>query len=148
MKKVILNSIVASVIFSSIFVLSLYITKAWSPDPSWLTAQTWDVLTPEKWNQLLAKIDEKKWLNEATVLTCNHSINSPTVWWKTKTWAASDCWWTNKPADFTKCMSASKELDSNWWMTLFKCGAVSSQVYVNTASTTAIVKCEFLCRNQ
>ncbi|MEF2175185.1 MAG: hypothetical protein V3575_01830 [Candidatus Absconditabacteria bacterium] len=53
MGKLILNSIVASLVFSSIFILSLYITKAWSPDSSGLTAQNGDVLTADKWNQLV-----------------------------------------------------------------------------------------------
>jgi len=53
MKKVILNSFVFSFIFGGMMLLFYFVAKAWSPDTNWLTAQSGDALTADKWNKLV-----------------------------------------------------------------------------------------------
>ncbi len=48
-----LKTVFVWTIFGTIMLIFYFFAKAWSPDSTWLTAQSWDVLTAEKWNNLI-----------------------------------------------------------------------------------------------
>ncbi len=70
MKKTILNAFVFSFIFAVVMLGCYIAVKARLPDTSWLTAQSWDVLTADKWNNLLP----------STAITAFYATNCPTGW--------------------------------------------------------------------
>jgi len=74
MKKTIILSLQASlvsVIFGAIMICFYFLVKARSPDTTWLTAQSGDVLTADKWNNLVP----------SKTIIAIYDTTCPT-WWK------------------------------------------------------------------
>lgn len=71
MQKNILNAFIFSIIFGFMMLIFFFVAKARLPDSNWLTAQSWDTLTVEKWNNLVP----------SSAVMAFYATSCP-IWWK------------------------------------------------------------------
>lgn len=144
----------------TVFIWWFIVYAAWwnTTSPTTITNDTavftdsWNTLTAAKWNELVTKVNynNSKWLNSAKVLNCSYyQVNAWTAGsWKTQTWTASDCWWVNKPSDFTYVLPSIKKVDWGWlqrWVA--RCYKDIWWIYLDTANSEVSLECSYLVWN-
>lgn len=146
-----IKKIINWVIFGSWALIIFWLFFTWIFMVKWtdpLTATDKELLTSEKWNQLVNKVDSIKWLEDAKVITCRYySTNEWAIWLKTKTWTTADCGWII-PNSYAKCLISNRQTDWNWvhrW--LQKCDKNDGSIYLDVTNSEVLLRCEYLCRN-
>ncbi|MEF2175581.1 MAG: hypothetical protein V3575_03850 [Candidatus Absconditabacteria bacterium] len=147
MIKKIINGVIfgsGALIIFGLFFTGIFMVKGTDP----LTATDKELLTSEKWNQLVNKVDSIKGLEDAKVITCRYySTNEGAIGLKTKTWTTADCGGII-PNSYAKCLISNRQTDGNGvHRGLQKCDKNDGSIYLDVTNSEVLLRCEYLCRN-
>ncbi len=133
MKETIKKSFIGWLVFLSTVILWAISYAAVS------TVTTGQTLTADMWNNLISSVLHK---SDITTLECSWWTSS--TWWFYHDWIESDCWWVNKPQDFSNCIYS---LIQHNWSTMTSYIISQSQWAYYNWWTASVMTVRYVCWN-